>query len=444
MQSSFTLQNAQIVTMDRNERYFARGMLIARGKRIEYVGESGSRESEGTVIDMSGKLLMPGLVNTHAHSASGLFRGIADDLFLMEWLENHMWPAERIQTAHTAYIAAALTHLEYLESGITTIADMWIFPDSTAKAAMEVGLRTFVCATVFSRSSTESEEPIRSAEDFVKRWKGREEETRVYPAYGPHAVYSCNQDTLAEVARLAKRDDVLVHTHISETRDENTNCFARLKLSPTRAMEEAGIFENRVLAAHCVYVDEEDLEIFKKHDASVSYNPVSNLKLCSGIAPLEAMFREGVRVSIGTDGPQSNNSLDILRDLKIGALIQKNRLQDPTFLPAKEALKIATIYGAAALGMENEIGSLEAGKRVDIIALGLDRANMLPMRSEDPETIYSQIIYSASGANVTDVFVDGERLLKDRVPVRVDKEGILRQAQEASLLWGRNAGMQGI
>jgi 5-methylthioadenosine/S-adenosylhomocysteine deaminase len=355
----------------------------------------------------------------------------------MEWLEEHMWPAERLQTADTAYIAAALTHLEFLESGITANADMWIFPDSTAKAALESGLRTFVCATVFSRPSTESQEPIKSAEDFVQRWKGREEETRVYPAYGPHAVYSCSQPTLSKVAELAKRDNVLIHTHISETEGENRDCFLRLGMSPTRAMMEVGIFESRVLAAHCVYTDEEDLGIFNDHDASISYNPISNLKLCSGILPLDKAYKANVRVSIGTDGPQSNNSLDLLRDLKTGTLIQKERLRDPTFLPAKQALRMATIDGAASLGMENEIGSLEGGKRADIVALGLDRANMFPMRPDDPDCVYSQIVYSASGANVTDVFVDGERLLKDRVPIRVDKEAILRHAEEASGMWRR-------
>jgi 5-methylthioadenosine/S-adenosylhomocysteine deaminase len=295
---------------------------------------------------------------------------------------------------------------------------MWIFPDSTARAAMELGLRTFVCATVFSRPSTESAEPIKAAEDFVHRWKGREEETRIYPAYGPHAIYSCSRETLSEVAELAKRDNVLIHTHISETEGENRDCAARLGMSPTRAMAEAGIFENRVLAAHCVYADEEDLEIFKKHDASISYNQISNLKLCSGVLPLDQAYKANVRVSIGTDGPQSNNSLDILRDLKTGTLIQKERLRDPTFLPAMQALRMATIEGAASLGMEKEIGSLEKGKRADITVLGLDRANMFPMRQDDPGCVYSQIVYSASGANVTDVFVDGECLLRDACPSR--------------------------
>jgi 5-methylthioadenosine/S-adenosylhomocysteine deaminase len=241
--------------------------------------------------------------------------------------------------------------------------------------------------------------------------------------------------TLSKVAELAKRDGVLIHTHISETEGENRDCFDRLGMSPTRAMAEVGIFENRVLAAHCVYADEEDLDIFKQHDASISYNPISNLKLCSVILPLDQAYKANVRVSIGTDGPQSNNSLDILRDLKTGTLIQKERLRDPTFLPAMQALRMATIEGAASLGMEKEIGSLEKGKRADITVLGLDRANMFPMRQDDPGCVYSQIVYSASGANVTDVFVDGECLLKDRVPVKADKETILRRAQEASGMW---------
>jgi len=291
-------------------------------------------------------------------------------------------------------------------------------------------LRTFICSTIFTKGSRESKDTLGVAANFVEKYKGRSEETRIYPAYGPHAIYTCSQETLREVAELAKRDHVLIHTHISETSGEQKVCFERLGMTPSQAMKDVGIFENHVLAAHCIYLSEEDREIFRENHAAISYNPVSNLKLCSGILPLEKMLNNDICVSIGTDGPQSNNSLDLLRDLKIGSLIQKNELKNPRFLPAEKALRMATIDGAKALGMEKEIGSLEAGKRADIITLDTNRAVMIPLLDEKPTSLYSQVVYAASGSNVCDVFVDGECLMKNRQELRVDRQYISKTAQE--------------
>lgn len=425
-----TLIHGHILTMDSQSNYYSDGMIVIRNKRIDYVGPFDPMKVSGNVFDAADKLILPGLINTHAHSGSALFRSLADDLFLMDWLENYMWPAERFQTKESAYIAAALTHLEFLQNGITTNADMWYFPESVAQAVLESGLRTFICSTIFTKGSPESKDTLRVAADFVEKYKGRSEETRIYPAYGPHAIYTCSQETLREVAELAKRDHVLIHTHISETSGEQKACLERLGMTPSQAMKDVGIFENHVLAAHCIYLSEEDCEIFQENRAAISYNPVSNLKLCSGILPLEKMLNDGICVSIGTDGPQSNNSLDLLRDLKMGSLIQKNELKNPRFLPAEKALRMATIDGAKALGMEKEIGSLEVGKRADIITLDTNRAVMIPLLDEKPASLYSQVVYAASGSNVCDVFVDGECLMKNRQELRVDRQYISKKAQE--------------
>ncbi len=425
-----TLIHGHILTMNSTSDYYSDGMIVIRNKRIDYIGPFDPMKVSGNVFDATDKLILPGLINTHAHSGSALFRSLADDLFLMDWLENYMWPAERFQTKESAYIAAALTHLEFLQNGITTNADMWYFPESVAQAVLESGLRTFICSTIFTKGSPESKDTLGVAADFVEKYKGRSEETRIYPAYGPHAIYTCSQETLREVAELAKRDHVLIHTHISETSGEQKTCLERLGMTPSQAMKDVGIFENHVLAAHCIYLSEEDCEIFRKSQAAISYNPVSNLKLCSGILPLEKMLDNDICVSIGTDGPQSNNSLDLLRDLKMGSLIQKNELKNPRFLPAEKALRMATIDGAKALGMEKEIGSLEAGKRADIITLDTNRAVMIPLLDERPASLYSQVVYAASGSNVCDVFVDGECLMKNRQELRVDRQYISKTAQE--------------
>ena len=434
-----TLKNAVILTMESDCPVISDGMIVINDDRISFIGENGKTEPEGEVIDCTGKLLMPGLVNTHAHSGSTLFRSIADDLFLMDWLENYMWKIEKFQSAEFSRIASSLCHLEFLKNGITTHADMWIYGRSTADAALESGLRSVICPTVFSRPSTESKDPLETAITFIEDFIGKENETRIYPGIGPHAIYSCTMETLRAAADFARKHNILIHTHISETKTENTDCSERLGMTPTEAMLDAGIFENKVLAAHCVHMTDNDWKIFREHDAAVSYNPVSNLKLCSGIMDLGKAFENKIIVSIGTDGPQSNNSLDLLRDLKTGSLIQKNHREDPTFFPAGNAIRMATIEGARALGLEMEIGSLKSGKKADIIALNLNEPEMIPAHPESADNLYSLIVYAASGRNVTDVWVDGEQLLKDRVPTRIDTARLYNEARTASDIMIREA-----
>lgn len=437
----YTLTGAAILTLDQDRSFFPDGMLIVEGDRICYVGALDRERIRGGTISMTGKLILPGLVNTHAHSGSSLFKSLADDLFLMDWLEHYMWPAEKFQTAQFSQIASALTHLEFLKNGITTHADMWIYGESTAAAALQSGLRSVICPTVFSRPSTETDDPLARAAAFVEKYRGRENETRIYPGFAPHAVYTCTQETLRETAALAKRYGVLLHTHISETREENRACQERLRCSPTQAMQEAGCFETHVLAAHCVHMRPQDYDIFAENSAAVSYNPVSNMKLCSGVMDMTLARSKQVCVSIGTDGSQSNNSLDLLRDLKSGILLQKVHLENPSFLPAEEALRMAVIDGATALGLQHEIGSLEIGKKADLITFDLNSPEFTPAHMERPENLHSLIVYSACGSNVCDVFVDGEWLMKDRIPLRVDETQILKEARQAAAVQLRSNGL---
>jgi len=427
--------------MDESDHYYEKGKLVIRDDKIFDLGPAALIENKGKIINMKKKLVLPGFVNTHTHSPSSLFRGMADDLKLMDWLYTLIWPAEKHLTKEIVYWGAALSFLEFLRTGVTTFADQYFFSEAIGLAAEKSGLRGFIAPTVFSHPSPETDDPLQAAVDFIEKYKGKEETTRVYPCIGPHAPYSCNAYDLKQVAELAAKYKVMIHTHISETRDENEKMVAETGMTPTRYLEEMGILEQRVLAAHCIHLTAEDINILSEKKVNVSYNPVSNLKLVSGIMPLRELFQRDITVSLGTDGAQSNNSLDLLRDLKTGVLIQKNFNQDATFFNAGEALRMITIEGGRALGMADQIGSLEKGKKADLITLDMDEVNLNPIHRSCLDNIYSAVVYSASGHNVADVIVDGDILMKDRKFFKVSKEEILERARECSHFIMKKAGL---
>jgi 5-methylthioadenosine/S-adenosylhomocysteine deaminase len=436
-----TLLNCTILTMDANDTWYPRGYLIVEGNRIAKLGEGSCPSPRGDIYDLEGKLVMPGLVNTHTHTPSPLFRGMADDLKLMDWLQTLIWPAEKHLTAEAVYWGTSLACLEFLENGITTFADQYFFADAVAEAVKSSGLRGVLAATVFSHPSPETDRTFEAAADFVSSYRGREEETRIYPCFGPHAPYSCDASTLREVAKLAEHYGVLVHIHISETKEENEKIRAATGLSPTRFLESTGLLDRQVLAAHCIHLDDQDLGIFREKGVGVSYNPVSNLKLVSGVMPLKRLWEHQVPVGLGTDGAQSNNSLDLLRDLKTGVLLQKQHEEDPTFCTAREAVRMLTIEGARALGMADQIGSLEPGKLADLTVLDLTGSNLQPVHQGLLSNLYSHVTYSAMGANVAHVMVDGEFLLYNRIPLRVNRNEVLQKSAHMATKLMQKAGL---
>ncbi len=427
---SFT--NCTIVTMDALDSYYSNGTIVIEEGRISEMGDGSDITPKGQIIDMKQKIVMPGFVNTHTHSASPLFRGMADDLSLMDWLKKVLWPAERKLTGEAVYWGASLTCLEFIQSGITTFADQYFFSKNVGAAVERTGLRGFIAPSVFTGSTPETEDSIQAAVDFIEKYKGKENKTLIYPCIGPHAPYSCSDETLKEVVKIAGEKDLIIHTHISETADENRQIYQETGLTPTQYLESLGVLDGRVLAAHCIHLNHKDMEIMKKRNVRVSYNPVSNLKLVSGIMPLKELMEKDIQVSIGTDGAQSNNSLDLLRDLKTGVLIQKQQYNDATFFSAGDALRMITINGAKALSMENEIGSLEKGKKADIISLDIKSANMNPLHRITQSNVYSAIVYSASGSDVSDVMVDGRLLMRDKELICLDREEIIRESHKAA------------
>lgn len=427
-----TLTNCTILTMNANDDFYAKGRIVLEGNRIVSVGSQEDIPLQGTVVDMNGKLVMPGLINVHTHSYSAALRNAADDLRLMEWLNTAIWPMEKKLSYDRSLAASTMSCLEYLQSGTTTYVDMFYYTDATAKAARRSGLRCLLAAAVFSDPIIETDDSAGAAEKFIRNYIGHEEETLVYPCIGPHAPYSVKADTWKKCMDIADKYGVLLHTHLAETEDEVRMIKEQTGMSPAAWLESMGVFDRPVLAAHSIHLDENDLDIYQRHHVSVAYNPVSNLKLVSGIMPLKEMWERGLVVGIGTDGAQSNNSMDLLRDLRTGVLIQKMHNNDPTFFPAREAVRMATIDGARAIGMEGKIGSLECGKYADLIALDCTSPRLSPLHIESLKNLYAAIAYSAYGADVTDSMVNGRWLMKDREVLSMDAAVVRREAQEAS------------
>lgn len=428
---TYTVVNCTIITVDEEDHFYPDGAMVVENGRIKKVGNRNSINPEGTVIDMGGRLVMPGLINTHTHSHASLFRSLGDDMELMDWLHNAMWPAESYMDHEIAYAATRMSCLEYMRGGVTTYADQFYFAEEVARAASESGLRCFLAPSVFTKGTAETDDTFAAAEQFIKGWKGREEETKVYPCIGPHAPYSVDEGLFRKVNRIADEYDLLVHIHISETMDENRQIMEEHRMSPTAWLASMGVLDHRVLAAHSIHLSEQDMELYAKYGVHASYNPVSNLKLVSGIMPMKEMKAAGIQISIGTDGSNSNNSMDLLGDLKTGALIQKMKYRDATFFPAKEAVRMATIEGAKALYIDGETGSLEEGKRADFISLDTKSPRLTPLYRNSVDKIYATVVYSACGADVKDTVVDGEWVVKAGEVLTMDEEVILGQAQEA-------------
>lgn len=429
---SLVMHNCTVVTVDRDDHIYADGMVVVQGDTIQYVGPKMLTLPMGKHINMNGKIVLPGLINTHTHSPAALFRGFGDDLFLMDWLQNYMWPVERYMTSEDTYHGSRLSYLEYLRNGMTTNVDMWYFAESVALAAQSIGLRAFVAAGVFSWPTPESENSLRDACDFVQKYHDKSNNTLVYPCYGPHDAYSCSQELLREIAQLSKTQNTIIHAHISETKENNKEIFEKFGVSPTRYFEQTGVFERRLLGAHCIWLSDEDIAIFREYGASVSYNPVSNMKLCDGILPVRRLVDAGIKITLGVDGAQSNNSLDLLADQKTGVLIQKMKEKDPTFFPARQAVRMLTIDAATCLGLEDSIGSIEVGKKADIISLDTHDLNLTPLHHDMRDMVYSHITYTATGTNVSDVFVNGRQLMKDKEIIGIDVTDIRNTAQKTS------------
>jgi 5-methylthioadenosine/S-adenosylhomocysteine deaminase len=419
-----------VVTMDAQRRVIENGAIAIRGDRILAAGtraEIEQRYQAGQHLDRPDAIIAPGLISTHTHAAMSLLRGIADDLRLQDWLEHFIFPAEaRNVTADFVRWGTRLGCLEMMLSGTTTFTDMYYFEDVVAEAAKEAGMRGVLGETIIGFPSPDAKTP-QDALAFTGRFLTRfDNDPLIVPAVAPHAIYTNSDDTLKQCRALANQHNAPLLIHLSETKRENDDSLAQRKKTPTQALDALGVFNGRTVAAHAVWVDEADLAILKARGVGIAHCPSSNMKLASGVAPVTRMLAMDLPVGLGPDGPAgSNNDFNMFEEMDLAAKLQKVTTGDPRNLPAAAAVEMATIRGARALGMDKEIGSLEAGKRADLISIRLDRANAVPLYN-----VYSQMVYALKGSDVQDVMVNGRMLVRDAQALTLNAARIEAKARE--------------
>jgi len=419
-----------VVTMDRTHRVIENGALAIKGSRIAAVDTQASIARAFTAartLEKPDSLIAPGLIDTHTHAPMSLFRAIADDRRLEDWLHNFIFPAEsKNVTAEFVRWGTRLACLEMVLAGITTYTDMYYFEDAQAETAREAGVRAVLGQTVIGFPAPDYktwQQTIAATERFIRRFRN---DDLIVPAVAPHSIYTTPDEALVAAHKLAVRYNVPLIIHLAETKTERDDSLAKRKLTPAQVLEKLGVLDGRVVAAHSIWLDEDDLRILKAHNTGVAHCPSSNMKLADGVAHVTAMLKEGIHVGLGNDGfAGSNDSADILREMDIAAKLQKVTLMDPTVLPAEQAFEMATIGGARVLGLDNEIGSLEAGKRADLFSLSVAHPDAIPLYN-----VYSILAYAVHAGDVEDVFINGRQIVSGRQVLTLDQSQIRRKAEQ--------------
>ncbi len=383
-----------------------------------------------TVIDATGCLAMPGLINTHTHAPMTLFRGMADDLPLMTWLNEHIFPAEaKSVNREMVYWCSKLAATEMILSGTTTAADGYFLEDSVAQAFIDCSIRSVVAQGVIDFPAPGVPDPaenVACASQFIDSWQGRNE--LIIPAVFCHSPYTCSPETLKKAKEMARQKNAKLFVHLAETKFEVEQMREQHGTTPVRYLDSIGILDNDTVCIHCVWLDEEEIEILAQNGAKVSTCPQSNMKLGSGIAPLQEMLSAGISIGLGTDGCASNNTLDLFFEMDLCAKLHKVKGLDPTALPAKIVLKMATLGGARVLGLEKDIGSLEPGKKADVVLLDVNQPHLQPFYHPD------LLVYAASGADVSTVIIDGKIIMQDRHILTQDINETMEKVRELAEL----------
>lgn len=419
------IHHGRIVPMI-EESWIDDGYIIVEGNRIAELAEgtyNGNLEFFDQVVDASGKLVMPGMINTHGHAAMTLLRSYADDLPLMEWLETRCWPIEDKMTAEDIYWGTQLAILEMIKTGTTCFADMYFQMDSVAQAVEQSGIRAVLSRGMigFGDKGTIALEETRQ---FISKWNGRGN-GRITTTLGPHAPYTCPPEFMRQVVQVSKELDQPIQIHLSETAFEVQQCKEKMGMTPIALMESLGVFTRPALAAHCVHLSEEDIDILAHYDVRVAHNPNSNLKLASGIAPIPSMLKKGVTVGLGTDGAASNNNLDMFEEMRYAALLHKGVHLDPLAIPAFKALQMATKDGARALFLENTLGTLQPGALADLILLDYNKPYYHPRHN-----LLAHLVYAGQSGDVTDVMIDGKMVMENRCVKTLNEDEIYQQVQQ--------------
>ncbi|NPU82972.1 MAG: amidohydrolase [Syntrophaceae bacterium] len=413
------LSGARVLLLDEKDTILERGAVAVVGDSIAAVGtvEQIDREfSARKQINATNCLLLPGLVNAHTHAAMTCFRGIADDLDLMDWLSNYIFPAEaRNVDPELAYWGSLLACAEMILSGTTTFCDMYIFEDETARAAHEAGMRCLLGEVLFDFPSPNVKTPsegLRYTEMLIQKWA---DDPLVNIVVEPHALYTCSPTLLKDAKALADAYGVPVATHYLENTTEPDIIREKLGRRASEFLKEIGYLDDRFFVFHGVYMDDEDIRIFADHGCKVVHNPESNMKLASGVAPVSRMIEAGITVGLGTDGCASNNNLDMFQEMDTAAKLEKSVRLDPTVMSARTVLRMATCDGAKVLGLDHLVGSIRPGMKADLVLVNLNRPHLTPMYSE-----YSHLVYAVSGSDVDTVLINGKLVLEDRKLLTID------------------------
>jgi len=419
-----------VVTMDRNRTIFEDGAIAVRADTIVAIGARHELEGEYTsseTIDVTGKLILPGFINGHTHVPMTLFRGLHDDVTLADWLYKYIFPAEA-KNVNEEFVrwGTRLAAAEQIRGGVTTFADMYYFEDAVAEETKAAGMRGVLGETLIDFPAPDNKtraEAFAYTEKFVKKWQG---DPLIHAAVAPHSIYTCSQKTLQDAAALARRYHSPILIHTAEMKKEWEDSEKQNGMSPVQYLEKIGLLGPDVVSAHCIFVDEADRNTLARRQVGCVHNPSSNMMLASGVSPVPEMRAAGVAVGLGTDGPAgSNNDLDLMEEMDLAAKLAKITKMNPLALNAKAVVEMATIDGARALHMEEEIGSLEPGKKADLIVIGLDEPNAVPMYD-----VYAQLAYALKGRDVDTSVIGGRVVMRNRKLLTVNQAEAIAKARE--------------
>jgi 5-methylthioadenosine/S-adenosylhomocysteine deaminase len=430
------LTGGTVVTMDAAWTVIPNGAVAVNGRTIVAVGAAddlSGRFSARETVDCTGCAIIPGLINAHAHVPMSLLRGMAADQQLDVWLYGYMFPVEsQFVDAEFCYVGTLLSCAEMVRGGTTTFCDMYYFEEQVARAADEAGMRAICGQTVMRLPTPDAasfDEGLERSRRFIEEWNGHD---RIVPTVAPHAPYTCTDRIYQEASALCRKHGVPLVTHLSETAREVEESFKEKQVTPIRYAKRVGAFDVPCIAAHCTHATEDDIRLLREAGAGAVPCPTSNLKLASGIAPYKRFIDSGVRTGLGTDGPASNDDQDMFTEIQLAALLPKGVSGDPTAVPAREALALATCWGAKAVHLEHLVGSLEPNKRADIAVVELGKLHSAPRYHYSADAVYSHLVYGARSSDVRDVLVDGRALMRDRALLTLDEDEIIAQAQAIS------------
>lgn len=427
-QVDYIIRADYLLTMEGGLDVIRDGAVAVTGDAITEAGtyaDIAKKYTSGKTIEGTGRVVFPGLVNTHTHAAMVYFRGLADDMPLKEWLEGHIWPAEA-KWLSPGFVSDAveLACIEMIRAGITTYCDMYFYEDAAGKTTERIGMRAVLGSGLLdfpTKFASTTDEYFNNAENFIKNWKSSE---LIVPCIAPHATYTCGPETYKRAVEVAEKHDIPTHTHLSETKWEMSEIQKRYGRTPVEYLDSTGILNRRLSAAHCVWLTDNDIEILSKRNVGVSHCVESNLKLASGFAPVTKLLKAGIKVGFGTDGCASNNDLNILSEMSTAAKLHKAIAEDPTALNDRTALLMATRYGAETLGLENKTGSIKKGKKADLVMANLQKPHLTPIYD-----IFSHVVYSMRASEIETVMINGRIVLDNGRLTTADEAEIMHKAK---------------